>query len=201
MGTYYLVVSNMYLHDTLDASIVNGWFPLHFIHGSRSEYATGFAIVASRAEVLEVLLKAQLMLGSVTSMTQQDFARWLRSFDGNHRHEMGGRMESESNGGTAVTLRSWLLQMRRAEESGEEEGDEGEEDEDAEDDLYVSAVQSAFGDDDDDVSMDCDSDGANFQDERYKPSDVINDKFLEAVCLDMCERRGLPASSSFGVLI
>ncbi|KAJ9475457.1 hypothetical protein PHBOTO_005523 [Pseudozyma hubeiensis] len=206
MVTYYLMISSMYLHDTLDESIIAAWFPLHFIYGTSSQHATAFSIVGSREEVLDVLLKAQLMLGIVVLLTQEEFGRWLRSFDDDTQD--AERSEVERAGGTVVTLRSWLMRMRRAHERDAGDVDEKDEEEELDDDLYATAASSASEHEDDDLMMDVDSndddddDGDRDGDDGQRHTQgVLNEKILEEIRIELYERNGWPISSSYGAII
>ncbi|GAC95319.1 hypothetical protein PHSY_002894 [Pseudozyma hubeiensis SY62] len=216
MVTYYLMVSSMYLHDTLDESIITAWFPLHFIHGTSSQHATAFSIVGSREEVLDVLLKAQLMLGRVVLLTQDEFGHWLRSFDNDAQDAEWPDVERA--GGAVVTLRSWLMRMRRAHERDAGDLDEKDEEEGLDDEQYATATSSVLENEDDDFMMDLDSnddddddvdDDIDIDDDNDRDRDdgrlytqgFLSEKILEEVLIELYERNGWPLSSSYGAII
>lgn len=200
------MISSMYLHDTLDESIITAWFPLHFIHGTSSQHATAFSIVGSREEVLDVLLKAQLMLGSVVLLTQEEFGHWLRSFDDDAQD--AERSEVERATGTVITLRSWLMRMRRAHEHDAGGLDEKDEEEELDDEQYATATSSVSEHEDDDLMMDLDSndddddeDDRDRDDGRLHTQGVLDEKILEEIRIELYERNGWPVSSSYGAII
>ncbi|SPO31342.1 uncharacterized protein UTRI_05853_B [Ustilago trichophora] len=211
MPPYFLMTSTITLIDPSDNALLTEWFPLHSIHeGTHRGSATGFYIAQDRFEVLEVLLKAQLLLGVVYLLPEADFIRLLGRHQDDGPSSMGNGVEIGRVEGRPISVNSWRQRLQREMEE-EAAGDDLE----GESEDYATAVE---GESDTEMSVDSDSDDddsdvddlddetrllAHARMEEYKASNPydIDEDFLDTVTLSFCEQHGVAFGSAAGFLI
>ncbi|SPO30014.1 uncharacterized protein UTRI_05853 [Ustilago trichophora] len=211
MPTYFLMTSTITLIDPLDEILLTEWFPLHSIHeGIHRASATAFYIAQDGFEVLEVLLKAQLLLGVVYLLPEAEFIELLGGHQNDGPIPITSDIEMRRNQGRAISVLSWRQRLQREmeeEAAGVNLESEMEDFVTAEEDESDDAMPIDSDSDNSDCNVDDLDDEtrllANVRMEEYKASNPydLDEDFLDTITLLLCEKHGIASGSSAGCLI